>query len=172
MNKLLNLFYQLPLWLIFCCAVVLSHFFRKVWLRDGSRPWFRTACVLALLFWCYLLARLTLLYRPLGYENRCFLMPLHFLLEMYQTGNTELPRTMFMNAVLFFPAGLLLAALADRSRPWTRTAGRICLLLLAVSLAVECCQRTLQIGRFETDDILFNGLGAYLGTRVLRPEQH
>ena len=170
MKELLNLFYRQDMELILCGAFVCAVCFRQVWLRAGTRIWFRAACVLAMAFWCYVLALLTLLNRSPGSESRYFLMPLNYVWELYLTGNEEVSHSMFMNAALFFPAGLLLSALADRALPRRRVVWSICLLLAGASLAVECCQLLLEIGRFEIDDTLFNSLGAYMGTLVLWPE--
>ena len=170
MKKLLNLFYRLPLGWLFLGACVTAFCFRAAWSRWGTRPWFRAVCILTLAFWIYVLAQLTLLNKPLGCETRFHLVPLHFLWEMLTTHNNELFRTMFMNAILFFPAGLLVSALLPRSWPRRRAVSAVCLLFLGTSAAIECCQFILQIGLAEVDDLLFNGLGAYLGTLVIWPK--
>lgn len=167
MKSLLLLFYRLdPVWILLL-AYLATLGFRSCWNIWGNRPWFRPLCGGLLLVWCYILVHQTILYRMIGSCAVRHLMPLQFLREVYVTGNLELFRSMFMNCALFYPAGILLTVLAPRSWPRRRTAAAVCLALLLVSMAVEGFQLHYAIGRAETDDVLFNTLGAWLGTRPL-----
>ncbi len=67
------------------------------------------------------------------------------------------------NIVLFLPFGFLLAASYRRMNAWL-----ILLLGLLLSLFIECCQLFLQLGWFETDDLLNNTLGTLLGFWLYR----
>ena len=73
----------------------------------------------------------------------------------------ELYRTMFMNIILFLPFGLSLPfALPNNSK-------HIVLLTIIIgavfSIAIEVCQFIFSLGRCETDDVIMNTLGAFIG---------
>ena len=75
----------------------------------------------------------------------------------------ELLRSAFMNAVLFFPAGLLLGGLlpGHRSFRWQLVCAVICFGL--ISLGIELTQFFNRLGNAEFDDVLHNTLGAAAG---------
>ncbi len=75
----------------------------------------------------------------------------------------ELYRAMLMNVFLFFPLGLTLSNVLPQR--WSRW-GRIALTALlgcALSVVIEYAQYRFAIGRAETDDVICNTLGAFLG---------
>ncbi len=79
------------------------------------------------------------------------------------TGNVEIYRSNFMNVALFFPAGLLMAALLPRRWPrWVRCLMTV-LTLAATSVAIEYLQYRNSLGNCEADDVMHNTLGALLG---------
>ena len=164
MRHLLILFYcQDPGWILFF-AYLATLGFLAIWRSCGTRSWFRPLCSCLLLFWGYVLLQLTILHRIPGSCDIRQPVPLHFLWQIYTTGNWELLRSMFMNAALFFPAGLLLTALVPRSWSRRRATVTVCLTFLLVSMAVEGLQLVYAMGQAEADDVLFNVLGAFLGT--------
>ena len=63
------------------------------------------------------------------------------------------------NALLFFPAGILLPGLFRRLRRWGPYLG----LMLGLILAVEVAQLFTLRGSLDVDDVLLNGFGAVLG---------
>lgn len=79
----------------------------------------------------------------------------------------ELYREMLMNIFLFFPLGLTLSnALPRRWHRW----GRITLTTLvgcALSAGIEYAQYRYALGLAETDDVICNTLGAFLGAASL-----
>ena len=79
----------------------------------------------------------------------------------------ELYREMLMNVFLFFPLGLTLSnALPRRWHRW----GRITLTTLigcALSAGIEYAQYRCALGLAETDDVICNTLGAFLGAASL-----
>lgn len=96
--------------------------------------------------------------------------PVHSLrlLQSYRdaviTGNVEIYRSNFMNVALFFPAGLLMAALLPRRWPrWARCLVTV-LTLAAASVAIEYLQYSYNLGKCEADDVMHNTLGALLGS--------
>lgn len=94
---------------------------------------------------------------------------------------SEIYRELMMNVLMFFPVGLLLSAvLPDK---WS-IGKRILLTLLAgilFSAAIELVQYFLVCGDVETDDVITNTIGTFIGTlqlpagallqRIYRPEQ-
>ena len=79
----------------------------------------------------------------------------------------EYYREMFMNGLLFVPLGMTASCLLPEKRG---IAARILLavfLALTVSTAVEYLQYRMNVGYFETDDILCNALGAFFGAAHL-----
>ena len=81
--------------------------------------------------------------------------------------NPELYRSAFMNVFLFFPLGLSLSnALPRRWHRW----GRIALTTSAAclfSIAIEYTQYRYALGLAETDDVICNTLGAFIGSTSL-----
>lgn len=79
----------------------------------------------------------------------------------------ELYREMLMNVFLFFPLGLTLSnALTQKWHRW----GRIALTTLvgcAISAGIEYTQYRYALGMAETDDVICNTLGAFLGAASL-----
>lgn len=85
-------------------------------------------------------------------------------------GSRELYRTNFMNAVLFYPAGLLaLEVLPKRLRKRIKTILALTF-FLALSIGIEYCQYRFSLGLVEIDDVIHNILGAFLGILVSLPE--
>ena len=79
----------------------------------------------------------------------------------------ELYRAMLMNVFLFFPLGLTLSNALPRK--WHRW-GRIILTTLvgcALSAGIEYAQYRYALGLAETDDVICNTLGAFLGAASL-----
>lgn len=75
----------------------------------------------------------------------------------------EIYREMLMNVFLFFPLGLTLSNVLPQK--WSRW-GRVALTTLfgcLLSVGVEYVQYYYSLGRAETDDVLCNTLGAFLG---------
>lgn len=95
------------------------------------------------------------------------LIPFHSYREVMAGGTREIYRSNFMNAVLFYPAGMLAAALLPEKWPgWCR----ILLVVVFYSLlsaGIEYVQYTYALGRCEIDDVIHNALGALAGSVAL-----
>lgn len=92
------------------------------------------------------------------------LVPFHSYREVLAGGNREIYRSNFMNVILFFPSGLLLASLLPRKWPgWVRAVS-VTLLFALVSARVEYLQYIGGLGRAEIDDVIHNTLGALIGS--------
>lgn len=163
MTKLLILFYKLPLDLIARAVLILTCIWIRLQQRCARCRWLRPGLWAALLLWCAVVLWVTILTRSPGTVYPPEWIPFHSYREVFTGGNEELLRSNFMNAVLFYPAGVLMASLLPESRPKGR---KLLLLALAValfSLAIEGCQLCLALGEPEIDDVLHNTVGAVLG---------
>ena len=97
-----------------------------------------------------------------GYQIN--LIPFHTYREVLNGGHPDIYRTNFMNAALFYPAGLLLTSLLPRKWPgWCR-----CLLTAVLfgtmSGAIEYVQYHYALGNVEIDDVIHNTVGALAGS--------
>lgn len=80
----------------------------------------------------------------------------------------ELYREMLMNVFLFFPLGLTLSnALPRRWHHWLRIAALTTLTGCVLSAGVEYAQYRFALGMAETDDVICNTLGAFVGASSL-----
>lgn len=112
-----------------------------------------------LLLWTAAVLWTTLLNRSPGKVGDFQTIPLHSYREMELTGNREILRSSCMNAALFYPAGLLMAAALPRRQRIPVTL----VVMAAFSLTIEVLQHRLSLGRGEIDDVIHNTLGAGLG---------
>lgn len=79
----------------------------------------------------------------------------------------ELYREMLMNVFLFFPLGLTLSNALPRRWNYRRRIGVTVLAGCALSAGIECAQYRFALGLAETDDVLCNTLGAFIGSTSL-----
>lgn len=82
------------------------------------------------------------------------------------SGNRELLRSNFMNAVLFYPAGFFIAVLAkNESKPIFIFFISFAAALI-LSSAIELLQFRLSLGNAQIDDTFHNVIGSVIGTSV------
>ena len=148
------------MWLLLGCSCVfcdlrkrLEHFREWKWLARG------------LLLICLAGALYTTLGNRGGTENlEINLVPFHSYREVMNGGNPEIYRSNFMNAVLFYPAGLLATVLLPEKWPgWCRCV-LVVILFGAMSAGIEYAQYFWQLGRVEIDDVIHNTAGALAGS--------
>ena len=131
--------------------------------RVGARRWRWGNLVLVLLITAAILYA-TLFSRAEG-STGLILTPFATFTAALQ--HPELYREMLMNIFLFFPLGLTLSNALPRK--WHRW-GRIILTTLvgcALSAGIEYAQYRYALGLAETDDVICNTLGAFLGAASL-----
>lgn len=115
-----------------------------------------------LLVWAAAVLYLTVWSRSGSGSYRTEWIPFHSYREVLAAGNREILRSNFMNLVLFYPAGLLLAALLPkRWRGWRLPA--LIVTFAIFSFGIEYAQYHWALGRPEIDDVIHNTLGAVLG---------
>ena len=133
---------------------------------ENSRYWKRGICFL-LFCWMAMVFFVTLGLRAEG-ENQAepILIPFYSYYTVFIGGNKELFRSNFMNAALFYPAGLL--ACGGLPAHWSKIRNIILIscLFAIVSIGIEYAQYHFGMGLAETDDVIHNTLGALTGTLV------
>jgi glycopeptide antibiotics resistance protein len=157
-------FYCLPIRDILALFAVATWGF--LWLDRRFRKALLWKVLLSLVFAAFtgVILYLTVSQREGGAVNTLMLVPFHSYREVLAGGSRELYRSNFMNVVLFYPSGLLLAALLPRKIPaWIRVLLTAALFAL-LSARVEYLQYSLSMGRAEIDDVIHNTLGALLGS--------
>ena len=74
----------------------------------------------------------------------------------------EIYRSMLMNVFLFFPLGLTMPYVLPEK--WKHNALLTIIFACVFSIAIEYLQYYFQLGRAETDDVICNTLGCFIGT--------
>ena len=131
--------------------------------RIAAKYWQRGNAILMLLMFAAILY-VSLLNRSEGSTGLVLLPFATFIAARQQP---ERYREMLMNVFLFFPLGLTLSNALPRK--WHRW-GRIILTTLvgcALSAGIEYAQYRYALGLAETDDVICNTLGAFLGSTSL-----
>ena len=136
-----------------------------------AHTWFwKTGIPLLLIGWIGVILYGTLGQRATdGNAAAPILIPFHSYYLALTGGNVEIYRTNFMNAILFYPAGLLGCQLLPRR--W-RKIHKVLLLtvpLALLSIWIEYTQYHLGLGLAETDDVIHNTLGTLLGIQACYP---
>ena len=125
-------------------------------------------CLMLFFIWIGIAACFTLLFRT-GKTTDAVLDAFAAVRKFLEKRNPEVLRAFLMNILLFIPGGVFLSgALRDRDpeRPFVSALRRtavtvgVCLVLSALT---EISQLVFQLGRFETDDLIANGRGGFLG---------
>lgn len=162
MSQLLTRFYCLPPAFIAASFSLASLLFLLLWERLGRR-WSRRGVAAILVLWFAVALWITVLRRVPDTAYVPEMIPLHSYRKMFATGNEEILRTNFMNVALFWPAGLLTAALLPEHRVRRRLLLRVAIPFALLSLGIEFAQFHWMLGEPEIDDVLHNTLGAVIG---------
>lgn len=152
--------YALPLKSIFAMILLGMLLWGFLRAKVYSRTWQCINCCLLVLSLAGVLY-LTVFDRSVG-SYEVLLKP--FSLFEKAREQREFYRAMLMNVFLFFPLGLSLSNVLPQK--WSRW-GKVALTVLfgcLLSIGVEFAQYRFSLGMAETDDVLCNTLGAFLGT--------
>lgn len=156
-------FYCLPLWKAAAIVLTCSGGFLLLDRRLRERRGWRPMMLAMLAVWLTGVLWTTLLGRETGDGQGMILAPLHSWYTVLSGGEIELIRANMMNVLLFFPGGVVMERLLSAGWSGKRRLLTVAAALAAVSLAIELCQGMGQLGRAETDDVLHNALGGWLG---------
>lgn len=157
-------FYRLPIaeavMLILTCTALFL-LLRKY--MESCRCW-KAAMGVLLCCWGILILYATLVQRTEGSGSSVPIWtPFHSYYAVLHGGSRELYRSNFMNAVLFYPAGLLGYELLPKRWGNIGKLAAVTIFFALASFGIEYAQYRFRLGLAETDDIIHNGLGALLG---------
>ena len=156
-------FYRLDYDELFCILAVAGACFLSVHGKQEQKGWWKAFAAAALLTWTVAVVYFTVSSREGGQVYQYNLIPFHSYREVRNGGNPELYRSNLMNAVLFYPNGLLLAALLPKKWPaWSKVL-LVTVIFCGISVGVEYVQYRWALGRCEIDDVIHNTLGALVG---------
>ena len=156
-SRIMTWIYRLEPNVLVTYAIYSTLVFRAFCRTYTARRWLRPGLAVVLGSWFAWVLWSTLLSRSPGiYESHW--VPLGTYWRILQGDTTELLRSALMNVALFFPAGLLTAALLPRG-----SIRRLVLGFALFSLTIELSQDLFRLGFAEFDDVLHNTLGAMFG---------
>lgn len=167
MQQIFLWFYCLPILEAVLLILLVTVVFLLLRERIGRTPYWKACICLLFLAWAAVILFGTLGQRTEGGNlSAPILTPFASYYAALNGGPKELFRTNFMNAVLFYPAGLLgFEVLPKRwSKGWKVVL--ITILFALVSLGIEYTQYRFGLGLAEVDDVIHNTLGTLLGTIV------
>ena len=133
--------------------------------RRGRKVYF-----IFFLLWLLTAAAFTVLFRGGAGAMEPHSVPFSALKKFLATRDPEKLREFWMNILLFIPGGLTFTAMLKDSapeRPFLSALSRSVLatfIAFVMSAAIERTQLSLQLGRYEADDIIGNTFGMFLGT--------
>lgn len=130
-------------------------------LGHGRTVSFHWANKLLLIYVAFILL-ITLFTRETGSGGQMAWVPLWSWQRVLIYRNFRILWQILLNILLFVPFGGLLALRRHRSTKRMVLAG------FGLSLCIELCQLVFQLGLFEWDDILHNGVGCALGVFVVK----
>ena len=157
-------FYCLPIRDIMVLMAVATWGFLRLKEHFESKCWWKAVLLPVFLGCTAVILYLTVSTRDGSSNSGVYLIPFHSYREVFNGGNPEIYRSNFMNVVLFYPSGLLAAALLPKKWPgWIRVLLPF-LLLAGLSVGVEYLQYINKMGMAEIDDVIHNSLGALLGS--------
>lgn len=163
LSELVNHIYQMDIKDLARCAVFAALIFCTLYRKYFGRRWLRICVGAVLAVWFGTVLWMTLLGRGSEGVYETHWIPLHTYWAVFSGAHPEMLRSCFMNVVLFYPAGLLLAGLIPEK--WSFRKGLLCTVwaFALFSLTIELSQHFWQLGNCEIDDVLHNALGAGLG---------
>lgn len=154
--------YQLPIEVLAEYAVFAAILYVALYRKYAGKRWLRPGIGGLLAGWFLAVLWTTILSRePGSYESSW--IPLRSYWLLFSGGNPEIYRSCFMNAVLFYPGGLLLAELLPQRLRYRHGMLFAAICLGLFSLSIELCQHFQHLGTAEIDDVLHNTLGAAAG---------
>lgn len=164
LKRMFHWFYCLPIPAAVCWMFLATALFARLREKNGDRRAWKWAVAVALLCWLAVI-----LYGTVGQRGRnavagqVQLIPLYSYYLVWKGGDPEGIRSNLMNMILFYPAGLLGTELMPAN--WKRIR-KLTLILAAGTLlggGIECMQLRWGLGLVETDDLIHNVFGAYVG---------
>lgn len=129
-------------------------------------PWgnvYKRLLLSIFIFYSYVVYSMTVIMRIGNSEDRRInIIPLRSLLCFRENGDTRLIWLGLLNILMFLPLGFI-GRLFICKKTQKRYTFILFLGLLLLSVSIEISQFYLNAGVFETDDIIFNSLGGFIG---------
>ena len=158
MDTIFWLIYVQPLYLVVVEMIFLTILWGLFKNKYGKRLWWKLFNSAIFVITVLAIIYSTIYSRTENFQTPIFI-PFHSFLEAKE--NPELYRTIFMNMFLFAPFGLSLPnILPKKAHPVAATV----IIAMLLSVSIEAIQYYLCLGRCEMDDVIFNSLGAFVGT--------
>ena len=133
----------------------------------SRRRLWKPAVILLLLIWAASAAAQTVFQRTPDVFRQPVWEPFQSYADALKAGGRiELLRSNFMNTVFFYPAGVLLVSLLPEKWPFPVRLLIVLILFTGLSLAIELAQYHYHLGLAQTDDVIHNALGAFIGAAV------
>jgi glycopeptide antibiotics resistance protein len=158
--------YRMPIWIVFFAIFIVLVLYGKFISVDrvqNSRAW-RILNLILIFASAIFILEMTLTSRTAS-SNGLYLIPFRFL--SLAKINIEIYRSITMNIALFIPFGMFISSF---STPHLKIKKGIIIAVtsaLFFSVAIEYAQYLLHCGETETDDVIFNTLGALVGSLVV-----
>lgn len=158
--------YRMPIWIVFFAIFIVLVLYGKFISVDrvqNSRAW-RILNLILIFASAIFILEMTLTSRTAS-SNGLYLIPFRFL--SLAKINIEIYRSITMNIALFIPFGMFISSF---STPHLKIKKGIIIAVtsaLFFSVAIEYAQYLLHCGETETDDVIFNTLGALVGSLVI-----
>lgn len=166
-------FYRLPLWFvitgIICTILLWARLSAKCKTKQGYHIIFLILNACFFIFAIFLISYATIIKRPNNIQE-VFFTPFLSFIEAKE--NPEIYRTMLMNVTLFVPLGISGAFLFPNKYTLKYKISFLIITTLICSSVIECVQYIFCIGVSQTDDVICNVFGAFLGSLALYAEKH
>ena len=172
LSSLFLWFYRLDMLDAAFLILALTVLFLLVRRRLSSRRWWKCCLGVALIGMLFTVAYTTIFDRVGGEPLQHNFVPFHSYREVQNGGNVEIYRSNFLNAVLFYPTGLLATSLLPQKWPGWYRCFLVALTLTVMSTGIEFLQYHYALGRCEIDDVIHNAIGALLGSLVFVSSVH
>lgn len=148
--------------------VIVTGLFCVMQVKLSQHRFWKPGLFVLLMIWAFIVIVQTILWRTSGPALEPVWQPFQSYIDaLKEGGQKELLRSNFMNAILFYPAGLLMGSIL----PETWKSGSRLLIVLMVftvfSTIIECFQYRCNLGLAQTDDVIHNALGALIGAAVI-----
>lgn len=127
----------------------------------------RRICCVVLVLWGGAVLYSTVFARSPG-VHEVSLLPFQQIYTVLDGGNPEILRSAWMNVLLFVPGGLLLSEAMFEDMEERKRVITVMIMAMVFSGVIELTQGIGGIGVMETDDVICNAFGAWVGYMIYR----
>ena len=161
----LHWLYCLSAWQIILLVLLVLLLYTLLKGRYGKTKYWKMAVGILLLCAVLVVAHITLGQRLRQTEiMEPKWIPFYSYYEVLTGGNQEIYRTNFMNFLMFFPLGLLSFETFPKGWKYRTKILLSVFIFMLFSICIEYLQHRFALGLPETDDVIHNTLGAFMGS--------